>query len=84
MVSRLHAKLVFFQPRETGSVHRSKNNMAEEIGDSAVPSGYDYDFISLIDDDFICQICHLPLKKAVLTRCGHRFCNECLSEYFRR
>lgn len=52
--------------------------------DSTVPSGYDYEFISLIDDDFVCQICHLPLKKAVLTRCGHRFCGECLSEYFRR
>ena len=56
--------------------------MAEQ--DGGVPSGYDYDFISLIDDDFICQICQLPLKKAVLTRCGHRFCEECLSEYLRR
>ena len=67
------------------SSHASpKNKMAEQNGGSAVPSGYDYDFVSLIDDDFICQICQLPLKKAVLTRCGHRFCGECLGEYLRR
>ncbi|XP_074631365.1 TNF receptor-associated factor 6-like isoform X1 [Acropora palmata] len=58
--------------------------MASAIPKSPVPSGYEYDFLSLVDEDFICQICHLPLKQAILTRCGHRFCNECLNEYFRR
>ena len=61
------------------------NNMADRNGGSrVVPSGYDYDFVSLIDEDYICQICQLPLKQAVLTRCGHRFCHDCLKESFRR
>ena len=50
----------------------------------AVPSGYEYDFVSPVDEDYICQICQLPLKQAILTRCGHRFCKDCLDEYFRR
>jgi len=49
-----------------------------------VPSGFKYEFLTPVDEDFICQICHLPLKQAVLTRCGHRFCNECLTEFLRR
>ncbi|XP_067031718.1 TNF receptor-associated factor 6-like isoform X2 [Acropora muricata] len=58
--------------------------MASVDGTSSVPSGFKYEFLTPVDEDFICQICHLPLKQAVLTRCGHRFCNECLTEFLRR
>ena len=49
-----------------------------------LPSGYDEDFVNAVEDDFQCLICYLPLKEPVLTRCGHRFCKECLGEHFRR
>lgn len=56
--------------------------MAEASGRHS-PSGYDEDFVSEVEDDFQCLICHLPLKDPVQTRCGHRFCKKCLEEHFR-
>ncbi|XP_078355844.1 TNF receptor-associated factor 6-like [Oculina patagonica] len=49
-----------------------------------LPSGYDEEFVNAVEEDFQCLICHLPLKEPVQTRCGHRFCNDCLEEHFRR
>ena len=51
-----------------------------------LPLGYDEDFVNavLVEDDFECLICHLSLKEPVQTRCGHRFCKECLEQHFRR
>ena len=49
-----------------------------------LPSGYDDSFVDAVEDEDVCSICLLPLKEPVLTRCGHRFCKECLEEYFRR
>ena len=48
------------------------------------PSGYDEDFVNAVEEDCHCLICHLPLKEPVLTRCGHRFCEQCLEEHNRR
>ena len=48
------------------------------------PSGYDEEFVSKVDDDLFCVICHSPLKDPVQTICGHRFCKECLEEHFKR
>ena len=46
------------------------------------PSGFDYVFVPLLDDDFICLICHLGMRDPVQTTiCGHRFCKECLAEF---
>ena len=36
------------------------------------------------DEDLHCIICSLPSKEPVLTRCGHRFCRQCLEEFLRR
>ena len=49
-----------------------------------LPSGYDDDFINPVDDDLQCSICLLPLREPVLTRCGHRFCRECLEQHWKR
>ncbi|KAL9954675.1 hypothetical protein ACROYT_G042241 [Oculina patagonica] len=49
-----------------------------------LPSGYDEDFVNAVEDEILCLIYHLPQKEPVLTRCGHRFCKECLGEHFRR
>jgi len=40
--------------------------------------------VDAVEDEDVCSICLLPLKEPVLTRCGHRFCKECLEEHFRR
>ena len=58
--------------------------MAEAPRNLQLPSGYDEEFADEVDEDFLCLICHLPLREPVLTRCGHRFCNACLEERFRR
>ena len=58
-------------------------NMAEA---RVVPSlgGYDDQFVSAVEDDLQCSICHLPLKDPMQTKCGHRCCKTCLDEHFRR
>ena len=61
----------------------AKTKMAE-VGKNPLPSGYEYEFISTVLDDHHCLICHLPLREPVLTRCGHRFCKNCLDEAIRR
>lgn len=52
--------------------------------DTHLPSGYGEDFMSPIDDDLLCLICQLPLREPVLTRCGHRFCRQCLERHLAR
>ena len=60
-------------------------NMAESTSsDNRLPSGYQEDFVEEVEEDFQCPICHLPLKEPVLTRCGHRYCKECLDEHIGR
>ena len=46
--------------------------------------GYDDEFVNAVDDDFHCVICQLPLKTPILTKCGHRFCTQCLNGHFER
>lgn len=46
-----------------------------------LPCGYEEDFTSPVDDDLQCLICQLPLREPVLTRCGHRFCRQCLEKH---
>ena len=57
-------------------------NMAEL--NSEMPCGYDEDFVSPTDEDLQCAICYLALREPVLTRCGHRFCKDCLERHMAR
>ena len=49
-----------------------------------MPCGYDEDFVNPIDEDLQCSICYVALREPVLTRCGHRFCKECLERHTAR
>ncbi|XP_020892264.1 TNF receptor-associated factor 3 isoform X2 [Exaiptasia diaphana] len=49
-----------------------------------LPSGYDYEFVVQVPEDYICSICHLAMLKPVQTRCGHRFCKGCLDAALQR
>ncbi|XP_068718094.1 TNF receptor-associated factor 6-like [Montipora capricornis] len=56
--------------------------MAEQQG---AFGGYDEEFLHDIEHDWLCPICHHPLKNPVQTRvCGHRFCEVCLERHFMR
>ena len=55
-----------------------------EVNPVSLPSGYEYDFVSTVFDEYHCLICQLPLREPVLTRCGHRYCKKCLNEAMRR
>jgi len=55
-----------------------------ETGSIKLPCGYEEDFTSPVDDDLLCLICQLPLREPVLTRCGHRFCRQCLEKHMAR
>ena len=52
-----------------------------EAGANLWLGGYDDEFVSKVDEELQCAICRLPLREAVQTRCGHRFCKTCLNEY---
>ena len=43
-------------------------------------AGYQENFVSVVDEDFQCCICNFPLREPLQTRCGHRFCRECLED----
>jgi len=57
--------------------------MAEAPANSPL-GGYDDEFVNAIDEDWQCGICHLPMREPILTKCGHRFCTQCLNGYFAR
>lgn len=41
--------------------------------------GYDpIQFLSQVDDEFLCSICTLVIENPVQTICEHLFCNECI------
>ena len=55
-----------------------------ETESTKLPCGYEEHFTIPVDDDLQCFICHLPLREPVLTRCGHRFCRQCLEKHLAR
>ena len=69
---------------EVASYYNAKMAEVSGGGKRLLPSGYEYEFISTVLDDYHCLICHLPLREPVQTRCGHRFCKNCLDEAIRR
>ena len=55
-----------------------------EMESGKLSCGFDEVFLSVFDEDLYCVSCHLPLREPVLTRCGHRFCRDCLEQYISR
>ena len=59
-------------------------SMAEARANPPALGGYDDEFVDAVEEDWHCVICQLPLKQPILTKCGHRFCAECLNRHFER
>lgn len=55
-----------------------------KVEEAPFVGGYDDEFVNAVEDDLQCSICHLPLRYPVQTKCGHRFCETCLDEHFKR
>ncbi|CAH3159942.1 unnamed protein product [Pocillopora meandrina] len=46
--------------------------------------GYDFEFTSVVPDDFECPVCQLTMKDPIqIGGCGHRICNICLESLLR-
>lgn len=58
--------------------------MAEARANPASIGGYYEEFVKEVEDDLQCAICQLPLRDPILTKCGHKFCRQCLAELFKR
>ena len=43
--------------------------------------GLNYAFVDEVDEELQCPICYLPMKEPVQTKCGHRFCGQCLDKH---
>lgn len=41
-------------------------------------------FVSPVNENFVCNICTNVMKDAVITLCGHSFCEGCLSKWLSR
>ena len=60
----------------------NKNEGRKRIGDDT--GGWTFEFIDLIDKEFECNVCLLPMKDPFMTRCGHNICEMCLEKLFDR
>ncbi|XP_068688041.1 TNF receptor-associated factor 5-like [Montipora foliosa] len=46
--------------------------------------GYEYTFVNQVSPEYCCPICECPMREPVQTKCGHRFCKECLEKSLKR
>ncbi|XP_068751773.1 TNF receptor-associated factor 5-like isoform X2 [Montipora capricornis] len=46
--------------------------------------GYEYTFVREVSPEYCCPICECPMREPVQTKCGHRFCKECLEKSLKR
>ena len=77
--------MIFSNTSHSHCMQKVDYKMAESTSNEHYPpSGHDEDFVEEVEEDFQCPLCNLPLKEPVLTRCGHRYCKECLDEHIGR
>ena len=80
---KIRFKAKFYVSLSLTPLSSTVSKMAE-ASRNQLPSGYDEDFVNAVEEDYQCPICQLTLREPILTKCGHRFCKECLEEHFRR
>lgn len=51
--------------------------------EDTLPKGYAVTLIDESSGKYECPICYCALKDPVQTRCGHRFCKDCLQTYIK-
>ena len=66
--------VIFSNTSHSHFMQKVDYKMAESTSNEHYPpSGHDEDFVEAVEEDF-----------QVLTRCGHRYCKECLDEHIGR
>ena len=66
--------MIFSNTSHSHFMQKVDYKMAESTSNEHYPpSGHDEDFVEEVEEDF-----------QVLTRCGHRYCKECLDEHIGR
>ncbi|XP_059170943.1 TNF receptor-associated factor 6-like [Physella acuta] len=50
---------------------------------SQAMEGYDYEFVPPLEQRYECPICLLILREPRQTKCGHRFCRDCIIRWLR-
>ena len=71
-------------PADMAESKPSVSNEEEPEKHTDLPCGYNEFFVNPVDGDLQCCICQSTLRDPVLTRCGHRFCSDCLERYMTR
>ena len=62
--------LIIMAAKET---EKGEDSQSEE-------GGWTYEFVDVVDKEFECNVCLLPLKDPILTRCGHNMCKTCVAK----
>ena len=69
-----HSRTFYFP-----SAKSSPLQVCEACGQCHPPTrNHVYDYAEVVDEDFLCAMCHKPLIEPVETVCGHTFCYKCL------
>ena len=78
------------EEEEEDEAMRINDRIALQLEDEGVfdheeqsSGGFDYEFIDKVLDSQKCVVCLLPMRDAVQTHCGHRFCYTCLAKSLR-
>jgi hypothetical protein len=71
--------------KNSGSHLDTMSGTTDQILVKSIQTGFDYEFVNNLADEYMCKICYLAVRNPVQTKCcGHRFCKTCLDEAFKR
>ncbi|KAH9518850.1 TNF receptor-associated factor 6-B [Bulinus truncatus] len=67
----------------SAEIPTSSNSNETTFSFSQPMEGYDYEFVPPVEQRYECPICLLILREPRQTKCGHRFCRDCIIRWLR-